>query len=335
MRTLVTGGAGYIGSHVCVELLMRGHEVVVVDDLSNSKHEVINRISKITGKSLDFHKLNLLDRKGLSKLISESGCAAVMHFAGFKAVGESVLYPLKYYQNNIEGTVNLLTAMQQTSVQQFVFSSSATVYGENDKVPFSEDHPLKATNPYGRTKLFIEEILQDYQTANPDVSVSILRYFNPVGAHHSGLIGEDPLGIPNNLMPIISRVAVGSIPEMQVFGKDYPTPDGTCVRDYIHVMDLADGHIRVLEKMQGRPGCHVYNLGTGRGTSVLEMIKEFESATGCVVEYAFSSRRPGDIPISYAAVDKAARELGWTAEKSVSDMCRDTWNWQSRNPSGY
>ncbi len=335
MRTLVTGGAGYIGSHVCVELLMRGHEVEVVDDFSNSKHEVINRIRRITGNPVEFHKLNLMDRKGLSKLISESGCKAIMHFAGFKAVGESVTYPLKYYQNNIEGTVNLLIAMQQTSIQQFVFSSSATVYGENDDVPFSENHPLKATNPYGRTKLFIEEILQDYQTANPDVSVSILRYFNPVGAHHSGLIGEDPLGTPNNLMPIISRVAVGSVPEMQVFGNDYPTPDGTCVRDYIHVMDLADGHIKVLEKKQGQPGCHVYNLGTGKGTSVLEMIKEFESATGCSVKYAISSRRPGDIPVSFAAVDKAARELGWKAEKSVSDMCRDTWNWQSRNPSGY
>jgi UDP-glucose 4-epimerase len=335
MAILVTGGAGYIGSHTCVQLLEAGYEIVVLDNLSNSKPEALKRIQEITGKSLEFVRGDLLDRELVADIFKKYAIDAVIHFAGLKAVGESVAIPLRYYNNNIAGTVVLLEEMQNAGVKNIVFSSSATVYGLTEKMPIREDTPLGATNPYGRTKLMIEEILGDVYVSDKSWNIILLRYFNPVGAHISGRIGEDPNGIPNNLMPFISQVAVGKLKELKVFGKDYPTVDGTGVRDYIHVVDLADGHIKALKKLEQKPGLKVYNLGTGRGTSVLEMVSAFHEATGIPIPYTIAPRRPGDIAMCYADPSKAAEELGWKAGKTVRDMCEDTWRWQSANPTGY
>lgn len=335
MRILVTGGAGYIGSHTCVELLNAGYEVTVVDNLSNSKKEVIKRVREITGKELRFHKVDLLDRKSLNKAFSKSKIEAVIHFAGLKAVGESVRIPLRYYHNNITGTLMLCEIMKEHNVNNIVFSSSATVYGDPHKVPITEDFPLTATNPYGRTKLIIEEILRDLHNAEKTMNIALLRYFNPVGSHKSGRIGESPNDIPNNLMPYVAQVAIGKLPLLSVFGSDYPTPDGTGVRDYIHVVDLATGHLCALKKLETKPGVVTYNLGTGRGYSVLEMVKAFEKASGKKIAYQIVGRRPGDIATCYADPSKAKTELGWTADRDINEMCEDVWRWQSANPNGY
>lgn len=335
MKILVTGGAGYIGSHACVEFLQAGYELVVVDNLSNSKYEAIRRVEKITGKKVIFEKVDLLNKAELKRVFSENPVEAVIHFAGLKAVGESVTQPLRYYHNNITGTLHLCQVMAEYNVKNIVFSSSATVYGEPERVPITEDFPLSATNPYGRTKLFIEEILRDLHAADPAWNVALLRYFNPVGAHPSGMIGEDPNDIPNNLMPYIAQVAVGKLKELRVFGNDYPTPDGTGVRDYIHVVDLVIGHLKALEKLNQNPGVVVYNLGTGRGYSVLEVVRAFEQASGRKIPYRIVDRRPGDVAISYADPAKARRELGWVAQRDIHDMCADAWRWQSQNPDGY
>ncbi|MBU4446503.1 MAG: UDP-glucose 4-epimerase GalE [Candidatus Marinimicrobia bacterium] len=335
MRVLVTGGAGYIGSHTCLELLRTGFNVVVVDNLSNSSEESLRRVQKITGKTLEFHKVDLLNKRALATVFSQYRFDAVIHFAGLKAVGESVDIPLKYYHNNISGTITLCEVMAKYNVKNIVFSSSATVYGEPHTVPITEDFPTMATNPYGRTKLFIEEILKDLHVSDNYWNVVLLRYFNPVGAHHSGRIGEDPKGIPNNLMPFISQVAVGKMKELSVFGNDYPTNDGTGVRDYIHVVDLALGHVRALQKLIGQSGVHIYNLGTGRGYSVLEMISEFEKASGRKIPYRIIDRRPGDIAECYADPSKAEKDLGWRTERGIEDMCVDTWRWQKQNPKGF
>ncbi len=335
MKILVTGGAGYIGSHTCLELLEAGYEVAVVDNLSNSSRESLNRVQEITGKELQFHEVDLLDRDTLHDVFSSNTFDAVIHFAGLKAVGESVSIPLKYYHNNIIGTIVLCEVMQQHGVKKFVFSSSATVYGDPHSVPITEDFPLSATNPYGQTKLIIEQILQDMHVADNTMNVALLRYFNPVGAHSSGRIGEDPNDIPNNLMPYISQVAVGKLEKLSVFGNDYPTPDGTGVRDYIHVVDLALGHLKALEKLNESPGVVIYNLGTGRGYSVLEMITAFEKASGRPVPYQIVERRSGDIAACYADPSKVEKELGWKAQRDVDEMCADGWRWQSTNPNGY
>jgi len=334
MKILVTGAAGYIGSHTCVELLENNIEVVGIDNFSNSCRESVRRVQEITNKSLIFHRIDTLDRIRLHEIFDTYQFDAVIHFAGLKAVGESVKIPLKYYHNNITGTVNLCEVMSQYNVRTLIFSSSATVYGEPHKVPITEDFPTKAVNPYGRTKLFIEEILKDLYASDNRWNVILLRYFNPVGAHASGRIGEDPKGIPNNLMPYVSRVAVGQLDELPVFGNDYPTPDGTGIRDYIHVMDLAVGHVNALQKLIGRSGVHIYNLGTGQGYSVLEMIAAFEKASGRKIKYRITARRPGDIAICYADATKAQQELGWKAQLGIEQMCADTWRWQSMNPSG-
>jgi len=330
---LVTGGAGYIGSHTVLTLLDAGYPVVVVDNLSNSSHESLRRVEAITGKRVTFHHADLLDRDALEAIFTEHPIGAVIHFAGLKAVGESVSIPLKYYHNNITGTLVLLESMRAHGVKKLVFSSSATVYGENDEMPLREDFPLSATNPYGRTKLMIEEILRDLAHADPEWRIALLRYFNPVGAHPDGQIGEDPNGIPNNLMPYITQVAVGKLPELSVFGNDYPTPDGTGVRDYIHVMDLADGHLKALENLP--TGARAFNLGRGHGYSVLEVIAAFERASGKKIAYKIVDRRPGDVATSYADPTRAERELGWRATRTLDDMCRDAWRWQSQNPNGY
>ena len=335
MRILVTGGAGYIGSHTCVELLQAGYEVVVVDSLINSKEESLNRVREITGKTLEFHQVDLLDRAGLSALFAGSKIDAVIHFAGLKAVGESVSIPLRYFHNNITGTLILCEVMAEHSVKNIVFSSSATVYGDPHTVPIEEDFPLSATNPYARTKLMIEEILRDLHVSDQQWNIVLLRYFNPVGAHASGRIGEDPNGIPNNLMPFVAQVAVGRLPELSVYGNDYPTPDGTGVRDYIHVVDLALGHVKALAKFESNPDVHVYNLGTGRGFSVLEMVSAFEKASAKTIPFRVVERRPGDIATSYADPTKAAKELGWSATRGIDEMCAHTWNWQSGNPHGF
>ncbi len=335
MKILVTGGAGYIGSHTCVELLNEDYEVVVLDNLSNSSEESLNRVRRITGRPLDFYKTDLLDKKATAAVFADHQIDAVIHFAGLKAVGESVLIPLKYFHNNITGTLNLLEVMGDASVKNLVFSSSATVYGDPASLPITEDFPLSATNPYGRTKLMIEEILKDLYRSDETWNIALLRYFNPVGAHSSGEIGEDPAGIPNNLMPYISRVAVGSLPEVNVFGNDYPTPDGTGVRDFIHVVDLALGHIRTLPKLFARPGIVIYNLGTGQGYSVLDMIKGFEEACGGEIPYKIGPRRAGDVAACWADPSKAFDELGWKSQKTLDDMCRDTWRWQKQNPDGF
>lgn len=329
MSILVTGGAGYIGSHTVVELLNADREVVIVDDFSNSKPEVLDAIRQITGKDFKFYELNYLDRKKLDKVFKENNIEAVMNFAGFKAVGESVQKPIEYYTNNISGTLTLLDVMRENNVKKFVFSSSATVYGDPEKVPLTESSPIGGTtNPYGRTKLYIEQILKDLYKADNSWDICILRYFNPVGAHESGLIGEEPQGIPNNLMPYIVRVASGELEQLSVFGNDYNTPDGTGVRDYIHVVDLAKGHVKAIEKLDKESnGLYIYNLGTGNGVSVLDMVKAFEKSTGKKISYKIAPRREGDIASCFADVKKAEEELGWKAQKSLEDMCKDSWNY--------
>jgi UDP-glucose 4-epimerase len=335
MKVLVTGGAGYIGSHTCVELLAAGHEVVVVDNLSNSHPAALERVARISGRELPLEVVDIRDRAGLELVFTTYRPEAVIHFAGLKAVGESVAQPLRYYQNNVEGTLTLCEVMASHGVFQLVFSSSATVYGDPQSVPIREDFPLSATNPYGRSKLMIEEILRDLGRADERWRIALLRYFNPVGAHPSGLIGEDPNGIPNNLLPYISQVAVGKLGQLSVFGDDYPTQDGTGVRDYIHVVDLAIGHLRALDRLAAQGGVVAYNLGTGRGYSVLEMIRAFEQASGRTISYRIAPRRPGDVAVCYADPAFAASALGWRAERGVEQMTRDAWNWQRNNPQGY
>jgi len=336
MRVLVTGGAGYIGSHTCVELLGAGHDVIVVDNLSNSKETALERVKKITGRDLKFYKIDMLDKDELEKVFVNEKIDSVIHFAGLKAVGESVAIPLKYYHNNLTGTFILCELMQKYGVKNLVFSSSATVYGDPASVPISEDSPLSATNPYGKTKLMIEDILRDLYIADKTWNIAILRFFNPVGAHISGTIGEDPNGIPNNLVPYISQVAVGKLKQLSVYGDDYNTVDGTGVRDYIHVVDLAKGHIKALEKLEkDNIGAREYNLGTGNGYSVLQMIETFAKISGKEIPYKIVGRRPGDIAACYARPDRAKNELGWEAEKGLDDMCADSWRWQLANPEGY
>ncbi len=332
---LVTGGAGYIGSHTCLELLNQGHEVVVVDNLDNSSEESMRRVQKLTGEQLTFHKVDICDRPALQKVFEERSFDAVVHFAGLKAVGESCEIPLRYYENNIFGTIELLKVMQENSCFDIVFSSSATVYGDPASVPITEDFPLSATNPYGKTKLFIEEIMRDLCTADERWRCVLLRYFNPIGAHESGRIGEDPQGIPNNLMPFVMQVAVGMREQLSVFGDDYDTPDGTGVRDYIHVVDLALGHLAAIDHLDEMPGCTPINLGTGMGYSVLEMVKAAEKASGKDVAYAVVARRPGDIATCYAEPKLAAQKLGWSAKRGLEQMCADSWRWQESNPEGY
>lgn len=335
MRILVTGGAGYIGSHTCVVLLEGGHELVVVDNLSNSKYEAVRRIEEISGRKVAFHRVDLLDRDALERVFAETPIDSVMHFAGLKAVGESVSQPRRYYHNNVTGTLVLCDVMDQHGVKSIIFSSSATVYGDPHTVPITEDFPIQATNPYGRSKLMIEEILRDSHRADPEWRIGILRYFNPVGAHPSGRMGEDPRGIPNNLVPFIAQVAIGRLSELPVHGNDYPTPDGTGVRDYIHVMDLARGHERALARLEDGPGVHTWNLGTGRGYSVLEMVAAFERASGRRIPYRVGPRRPGDVAVCYADASRAERELDWTAGLGLDRMCEDGWRWQVNNPDGY
>jgi UDP-glucose 4-epimerase len=335
MKILVTGGAGYIGSHTCIELLEAGHEVIVVDNLMNSKEESLKRVQEITNRSLVFHRVDLLNRQALSSIFTQYNIDAVIHFAGLKAVGESVQVPLKYYHNNITGTLNLCEVMAEHSVKNIVFSSSATVYGDPATVPIREDFPLGPTNAYGRTKWMIEEILKDLYTSDNSWNIALLRYFNPIGAHESGRIGEDPNGIPNNLLPVVAQVAVGRLPELKVYGNDYPTPDGTGVRDYIHVVDLAQGHLYALRKLSSKCGVVTYNLGTGQGYSVLEVVRAFEKASGRKIPFKIIGRRDGDIAICYADPSMIEKALGWTAKRGIEDMCSDTWRWQSSNPQGY
>ncbi len=337
---LVTGGAGFIGSHTVVELLNSKYQVVIVDDLSNSSEVAINRIRQIVGeeaaRNLTFYRANVLDREAMNKIFDTHKIDRVIHFAGFKAVGESVTKPIEYYHNNIENTLVLVDVMRNHGCKSIVFSSSSTVYGDPDSLPLTEESPKKtATNPYGWTKWMIEQILTDLHTADPEWDVVLLRYFNPIGAHPSGLIGEDPKGIPNNLVPYVAQVAVGKLAAVQVFGNDYPTPDGTGVRDYIHVCDLAAGHVAALAWMNGKEGVEVFNLGTGTGTSVLEVIHAFEKACGKELPYKICPRRGGDIAANWCDASKAEREMGWTARYDIADMCRDSWNWQSHNPNGF
>ena len=335
MQILVTGGAGYIGSHTALELLTAGYDVVVADNFVNSKPAAIERMRALANRPFDFVCCDLTDAVETESLFSRFSFDAVIHFAGLKAVGESVQKPLEYYQNNLISTLNLLNSMRRHGVEQFVFSSSATVYGDPASVPIREDFPLSATNPYGRTKLMIEDMLRDLVRAMPNLRICLLRYFNPVGAHASGQIGEDPSGIPNNLMPYITQVAVGKLPRLRVFGGDYPTPDGTGVRDYIHVVDLARGHVAALKKLADQAGLFTYNLGTGVGYSVLDVLHAFEKACGKTLAYEIVARRPGDVAACYADPEKAARELGWRAEFDIERMCEDSWRWQSRNPNGF
>ncbi len=335
MKILVTGGAGYIGSHTCVELLLAGHEVVVVDNLSNSSEKSIEAVRRITGKDFSFYKCDILDYDALTRVFDENRFDAVIHFAGLKAVGESCEKPIEYYHNNMTGTFILLRTMREHCVKNIVFSSSATVYGVPETVPIKEDAPLSAINPYGATKLMLERVLSDVCLADENMSVVLLRYFNPIGAHKSGMIGEDPNGIPNNLVPYISQVAAGRLPHVNVYGNNYPTPDGTGVRDYIHVTDLAIGHLKAVERKANVKGVHIYNLGTGQGYSVLEVIKAFSEASGKEIPYEIAPNRAGDTAICYADVTKAKEELSWVAERGIEEMCRDAWNWQSKNPDGF
>ena len=335
MAVLVTGGAGYIGSHTVVELLNVGKEVVIVDDLSNSSEKVVDRIEEITGKRPKFYKVNILDEKEFEKIFEENKIDSIIHFAGFKAVGESVAKPLAYYTNNLVNTLIVLNTMKKYGVRNLVFSSSATVYGDPHTCPILENFPLSTTNPYGSTKLMIEDMLRDITKADKELNVAILRYFNPVGAHESGRIGEEPNGIPNNLMPYITKVAIGKLEMLSVYGNDYPTHDGTGVRDYIHVVDLALGHLKALEKLETNPGLVTYNLGTGEGYSVLDMVKAFSKACGHEIPYKIVERRPGDVAMCYADPTKAKNELGWEAKYDLDRMCADSWRWQSNNPNGY
>lgn len=334
MNILVTGGAGYIGSHTCIELLENGYGVVVIDNLCNSDEEAVKRVEKIAGKKLKFYKGDICDAQILKKIFTENKIDAVIHFAGLKAVGESVSIPLAYYQNNIGGTLTLCEAMKNADVKNMIFSSSATVYGDPASVPVRENFPVSATNPYGQTKLMIERILQDLFVSDDSWSITLLRYFNPIGAHKSGLIGENPRGIPNNLMPYITQVATGKLKRLRVFGNDYPTPDGTGVRDYIHVVDLAKGHVAAI-KNASEKGIRIYNLGTGKGYSVLEVVTAFEKASGIKIPYDIVPRRAGDIAEVYADPAKAYKDLGWKAQFGIAEMCADSWRWQSQNPDGY
>ncbi len=334
MTILVTGGAGYIGSHTCVELLQNGYNVVIIDNFVNSKPETLNRIRQITGRDFSFYEVDLLNEEAVESVFCKHHIDAVIHFAGLKAVGESVAKPLYYYHNNLTGTLVLCRAMQKHNVKKLVFSSSATVYGEPETVPIREDFPLSTTNPYGSTKLMIENMLRDLCVSDSDWSIALLRYFNPIGAHESGLIGEDPNGIPNNLMPYITQVAAGKLEKLSIFGDDYPTPDGTGVRDYIHVVDLARGHIKAVDWVLGTSGVDAFNLGTGHGYSVLDMVKTFSSVNNIKVPYKIASRRPGDIPMCYADPQKAREVLGWEAKLDLNKMCQDAWNFMVKNPQG-
>ena len=335
MKVLVTGGAGYIGGHTCVELLNAGHEVVVIDNFVNSKPEALDNIRKITGRDLAFYKADLRDREAVRRIFEEHQIDAAIHFAGLKAVGESVHKPMEYYDNNLGGFFVLAEEMAAHGVKKLVFSSSATVYGMNNPVPFREDYPTSATNPYGYTKVMIEQMLRDLAVADPDWSIVMLRYFNPIGAHKSGRIGEDPKGIPANLVPYVAQVAVGKLDHVNVNGNDYDTPDGTGVRDYIHVVDLALGHIKAVEKVLGGTGCYTYNLGTGKGYSVLDVVRAYEKACGKKIKCVYAPRRPGDIATCYSDPSKAKKELGWEATRGIDEMCEDSWRWQVNNPEGY
>ena len=335
-KILITGGAGYIGSHTALELLNEGYEVVVYDNLCNSSKESLKRVEELTGKHITFYEGDVMDEAALKEMFEKENVDAVIHCAALKAVGESVQKPLEYYRNNITGTLTLMDVMKQTGVKNIVFSSSATVYGSPEEMPITEECPKgQCTNPYGWTKSMLEQVLTDIQKADPEWNVMLLRYFNPIGAHKSGTIGENPNGIPNNLMPYITQVAVGKLKELGVFGNDYDTPDGTGVRDYIHVVDLAKGHVKALKKIEENPGLAIYNLGTGKGYSVLDIVKNFEAATGVKIPYAIKPRRAGDIATCYCDASKAAKELGWTAENGIREMCEDSWRWQSNNPNGY
>lgn len=336
MAILVTGGAGYIGSHTVVELQEAGYDVVVVDNLSNSSEKSLKRVEKITGKPVTFYEVDILDREGLEKVFAAESIDCCIHFAGLKAVGESVAKPWEYYYNNISGTLVLVDVMRRHNVKNIIFSSSATVYGNPAFIPITEECPKgQITNPYGQTKGMLEQILMDMQKADPEWNVILLRYFNPIGAHKSGTIGENPNGIPNNLMPYITQVAVGKLKELGVFGNDYDTPDGTGVRDYIHVVDLAKGHVKAIEKIRQNPGTEIYNLGTGAGYSVLDIVKNFEEASGVKIPYVIKDRRAGDIATCYADASKAEKELSWKAEYGIREMCEDSWRWQKNNPNGY
>ncbi len=336
MAVLVTGGAGYIGSHTCVELLENGYDVVVMDNLYNSNKKAVDRVEQITGKKVNFYCVDMLDRDGVDQIFQKENIDSVIHFAGYKAVGESVRKPLEYYHNNITGTLILCDVMRKYGVKNIIFSSSATVYGDPAFVPITEECPKgKITNPYGQTKGMLEQILTDLHVADPEWNVVLLRYFNPIGAHKAGVIGEDPKGIPNNLVPYIAQVAVGKLEKLGVFGDDYDTPDGTGVRDYIHVVDLAKGHVKAMKKFQEEPQVRIYNLGTGKGYSVLDVLHAFEKACGKTLPYEIKPRRAGDIATCYADPSKAKRELGWEAEYGIEEMCQDSWRWQSMNPNGY
>ena len=336
MAVLVTGGAGYIGSHTVVELQNAGYDVVVLDNLSNASEKALDRVSKITGKPVKFYKADILDRDALNDIFDEETIESCIHFAGLKAVGESVVKPWEYYENNIAGTLTLIAVMRKHNVKNIIFSSSATVYGDPAQIPITEECPKgQCTNPYGWTKSMLEQVLTDIQKADPEWNVMLLRYFNPIGAHKSGTIGENPNGIPNNLMPYITQVAVGKLKELGVFGNDYDTPDGTGVTDYIHVVDLAKGHIKALKKIEENPGLAIYNLGTGKGYSVLDIVKNFEAATGVKIPYVIKPRRAGDIATCYCDASKAEKELDWKAENGIREMCEDSWRWQSNNPQGY
>lgn len=336
MAILVTGGAGFIGSHTCVELLNNGKEVVVLDNLCNANRKSLERVREITGKELKFYQGDIRDREILKKIFHENSIESVIHFAGLKAVGESVHLPVEYYDNNINGTLTLVDEMRNAGVKNIIFSSSATVYGNPAQIPITEECPKgTCTNPYGWTKWMIEQILTDLHTADEEWNVVLLRYFNPIGAHPTGLMGENPSGIPNNLMPYITQVAIGKLDHLNIFGNDYDTPDGTCVRDYIHVMDLASGHVAALKKLEPGSGVSIYNLGTGIGYSVLDIVNNFEKANDLKIPYEFAPRREGDVPQCYSNAKKAERELGWKAKYGILEMCRDSWNWQKKNPNGY
>ena len=336
MSILVTGGAGFIGSHTCVELLDAGYEVVVVDNLYNASRKSMDRIEQITGKKPTFYEADILDREALNKIFEKEQIESVIHFAGLKAVGESVAKPIEYYYNNIAGTLVLCDVMRKHNVKNIVFSSSATVYGDPAFIPITEECPKgKITNPYGQTKGMLEQVLTDLHTADPEWQIMLLRYFNPIGAHKSGKIGEDPKGIPNNLLPYVAQVAIGKLERLGVFGDDYDTPDGTGVRDYIHVVDLARGHVKAIDKIKENPGVKIYNLGTGKGYSVLDIVKAFGKACGHEIPYVIKERRPGDIATCYSDASLAKKELGWEAEYGIEEMCADSWNWQKTNPNGY